>query len=886
MARKILQETTYTFNPSTRTIVLPRNLPRERLVLITNVTSNTVIYNFSDNTLTATSYTNAGGQSFPQNTAASQASGQTTIVLQYNTASMSSGDKLQFLIDDYEDRMLPAETIMDPANKLRVSTPQAMIDTDFELGLQTTKWEFYQSQNTAQSIYVRPTDNPLQPIYAGQGYSLTSPSVVVTGTTPNQIGTITGLSLAAAPAVGSYVYVVDASGATIFSAVRYTVNSATTTSQLVFNIPTSITNSTYTPQLLVMGGIPGVAGTNPSYVVMSVNNSSTITASASVGLPLLVNETFDEIVGDGTYTISHLSTLNSVFAFLPKNVTINYNVLNKPGTVAYLGGYYGTGYAAGSSLTVSSIVSDGARTITVTTAVPHGLTVGTPIFVASTTQSNANGPWYILAVPSATTFTYATIGTVTAGSIFQISTSINLRPEGVVAHRPGDGGVQITTGNNAIGNQVLRQTRRYFRYQSGKGMQFSTAFTFKPNYDIVGLTIAGSIATITTDQDHGLKPGSIVRLTGLVANNITDSNIYNNTAYVVLASQPITLRTFAIQLSASPTDVNPGGLIPTVEVVEAKGYTARSGLFDDQNGMFWEYDGAAINVVRRNSTAVLRGTTINVLTGSTLVTGDTRSKFTRQVSFGDKIVIRGQTYQVMSVISDVQMVISPAYRAATPSTAQGTSGLPYATLTSASSQTQTINISTTATTATVTGTTGSGGGSGVYSFSATFSNTVAPTGSAGGVGLKTFTVSAATSIVPGMLIIGTGIPANTYVDTSYVSGSTTVPITQSMTSGASGTYYFYYAPSPGVNITGTGLSSNTSVSSVAFTTTGTTTTVATVYVNQAMTATATGSYVFGGITANIATNVITLSTTYGIAPGMLITGSGVPGNCLVAFVQN
>ena len=48
MARKAILETGYTFTPSTNTIVIPRAIQRERLILITNVTTNTVIYNFSD----------------------------------------------------------------------------------------------------------------------------------------------------------------------------------------------------------------------------------------------------------------------------------------------------------------------------------------------------------------------------------------------------------------------------------------------------------------------------------------------------------------------------------------------------------------------------------------------------------------------------------------------------------------------------------------------------------------------------------------------------------------------------------------------------------------------------------------------------------------------
>ena len=86
MARKVLHETNYTFTPSTKTIVIPDHIPRERLVLITNVTTNQVIYNFSDPSLKATSYTPA----IDSNNVAT-----TTIVLNYNTAAMSATDKLQ-----------------------------------------------------------------------------------------------------------------------------------------------------------------------------------------------------------------------------------------------------------------------------------------------------------------------------------------------------------------------------------------------------------------------------------------------------------------------------------------------------------------------------------------------------------------------------------------------------------------------------------------------------------------------------------------------------------------------------------------------------------------------------------------------------------------------
>ena len=107
MARKAILETGYTFTPSTNTIVIPRVVPRERLILITNVTTNTVIYNFSDSNLKANTYTvsTTGGTN------------TTTVVLNYNTAGMSSTDKLQITVDEYDEKFTPSEVYVDPVNK-------------------------------------------------------------------------------------------------------------------------------------------------------------------------------------------------------------------------------------------------------------------------------------------------------------------------------------------------------------------------------------------------------------------------------------------------------------------------------------------------------------------------------------------------------------------------------------------------------------------------------------------------------------------------------------------------------------------------------------------------------------------------------------------------
>lgn len=144
MARKIILDTAYTFNAATKTVTIPLHIPRERLVLITNVTANKVIYNFSDPSLRATTYNAVVNQN---------GSESTTVVLNYDTTAMSNSDQLQITVDEYTEKFEPAETVLDPVNKLRVSQPEALIDTDFEFGTQITKWENLAMVNNRPSAF-------------------------------------------------------------------------------------------------------------------------------------------------------------------------------------------------------------------------------------------------------------------------------------------------------------------------------------------------------------------------------------------------------------------------------------------------------------------------------------------------------------------------------------------------------------------------------------------------------------------------------------------------------------------------------------------------------------------------------------------------------------
>ena len=143
MAKKLVYN--YVFNPSAGTIVIKGNYPLKTLQLITNVTDNEIIYNFADSTKGAT---------FAYDTARNE----TTYTLTYSTASMSSTDQLQIFIDVQEEKIDVSETFTDPVSKIRVSNPQNLIDTDFEYGLQPTKWETVELVNNVPSFYSSSND--------------------------------------------------------------------------------------------------------------------------------------------------------------------------------------------------------------------------------------------------------------------------------------------------------------------------------------------------------------------------------------------------------------------------------------------------------------------------------------------------------------------------------------------------------------------------------------------------------------------------------------------------------------------------------------------------------------------------------------------------------
>ena len=327
------------------------------------------------------------------------------------------------------------------------------------------------------------------------------------------------------------------------------------------------------------------------------------------------------------------------------------------------------GSAGAYNLTVPSISGRVAAAGTVTTSSSSKVITGTDTkFTAAyaigdtfVLEGDATyGPYSEGTIASIVSDTSLTLennaGVTTTGGQHFVDTRLNVRADGTFIHRPFDGGVDITAGTSPD-SKVIRQTRKYFRYQSGKGIQCSMAINFNPYRTARLLTSSGTTATVTTEYPHGLTSGDTIKVRGATVSSGT--NYYNGTSFTVASA---TTFTFTYTMGGDPSDDAPGGIVEYT-IASYSNAGIRGGLFDDQNGMFYEYDGQYLYAVRRSSTQQVPGTVTATFNSNTLTGINT--KFSNHLSAGDKIVCRGQSYKVTRVVDDTTIDIQPKYRGVT-----------------------------------------------------------------------------------------------------------------------------------------------------------------------------------------------------------------------------
>lgn len=293
---------------------------------------------------------------------------------------------------------------------------------------------------------------------------------------------------------------------------------------------------------------------------------------------------------------------------------------------------------------------------------PHGLLPGASINIQNTSgeigHDLAAGPYFVEEVPTPTTIRYTARA---AGNIVETVSPVEgfvyARPDSFFVHRPFDGGVQLGTGGPQHGAQAIRQSKKYIRYQSGKGAMYNTGVLFAPSFDVRSITSTGtstgSIVTVVLDDvDHGIQSGARIRITGVQTTGYDGE--YN-------VSEIVDERSFKfVSTTALGSVTGEVGSQCQMALKNWHGAVIRSGPYDDQNGIFFQYDGNEIAVGRRTSTFQLAGT-IAIDSDDNLVTG-TNTRFIDQLQTGDRVVIRGMTHVVSSISSNTSMTVTPDFR--------------------------------------------------------------------------------------------------------------------------------------------------------------------------------------------------------------------------------
>lgn len=456
----------------------------------------------------------------------------------------------------------------DPVDKMRVSTPQSLIDTDFEYGQQGTKWEQVSLQNNRQSLY--------------------------------------------------------------------------------YNVQTALP-------------VSAIAGNQSNLYQLVITFSSNVTIAT--GTPFFIEDAIDPNANGWGYVYTGVSAGTTITVQMAQQVSTA-TCFSAASTYCYVGYFYS---GCGISLSSTSAFTFSGATVTGTTQFPHGLSAGSLIFITGTTGPSTataiNGPQIVATTPTANTFTFTNVGGTPSTTITNSTGQTNLyaRPAGAVDTHAYDGSVNFTAGASVPNQQLFRQTRRYFRYQSGKGIQFSTGTILKPQIAFALLTSSGTTVTVSCKVPHNLTINTYVQVNGF------DQTAYNGIFRITSVPSALTFTYTAASTPSATTATSTVPNIPHVSPYSWYGSSNKIGFFDSQNGMFFQFDGQTLYTVLRNSVNQITGT-VSATQGSSLVTGS-QTQFTTQLVVGDYVVIRGQTHRVLTITSDTNMYVTPEYRGATISNA-------------------------------------------------------------------------------------------------------------------------------------------------------------------------------------------------------------------------
>jgi hypothetical protein len=439
----------------------------------------------------------------------------------------------------------PTEFI-DPVTKLRVSQPQTLIDTDFEYGLQPTKWETVELINNTPSFFSKGGDTTIPNIIS---VITTDTSREVKVTTQTAHGLAVGI-----PINVSGTKSVTADGAYIINSIpdaftfTYLAKETQNATASIFDLYTSIiTGEFFQGSQIKISDSQGIVTDAASTSVLTVQTDSP--HGFQVGTPFYflnlnstVSQQFDASnTGAKTFDSSNSSTAQT---FDGSNNLINY-------AVDFTNQANGNGSANASPIATANTSTN---TFTVTHTVENFTTaqVGTPVYYAITATAG-----YFVTNPRGIAFIKAFTSRTTGVSEFSLSAT----PNGEVISLAGSysGSIQLATDARLFaGNNIDTTNQIQPQIVLGPGLAFDGANNLGSVSTINSAANGSAILQMTNNAgstiDTGLYVNAMVQYSttsGTPITNLTQNATYWVTS-VFLPAGTAASGLVQIQISATP----------------------------------------------------------------------------------------------------------------------------------------------------------------------------------------------------------------------------------------------------------------------------------------------------------------------------------------------
>jgi hypothetical protein len=443
----------------------------------------------------------------------------------------------------------PKEFI-DPVTKFRVSQPENLIDTDFEYGLQPTKWETVELINNTPSFFSKSGDTTIDGIISMTTNAGTREITVITALDHNLAAgipiNVTGTKSLTAD--GSFIIASIPNPTTFTYLCKSNQNETLSINDLYTSI---ITGEFFQGSQIGISDSEGILTDGTSTSILTVKTKSTHGFGIKTPLYLLnINSTISQDFQSANTATRSFDASNSATAqtFDGSNTlsTINIDLSN-------------SGVESSIPSTINS-VSTTANTITVSHATENfsGLKVGTPLYYDVT-----SGAGYFAQNPRGVVFLKTTDGLSTSFSTFTVSEL----PDGdeISIESSVSGTFQLSdlsrtfAGNNVNSETeetitVIREQARPF--DGANDLNYTIQEGVIPNKVSTVANYSGSLINVTVPSGAGLEyyQGAMVRYstTGSAATNLT-----NNTTYFIDSFFSTGTDTYAFTIKNLPTDLDP-----------------------------------------------------------------------------------------------------------------------------------------------------------------------------------------------------------------------------------------------------------------------------------------------------------------------------------------